>query len=301
MTDYLYRGTSLTAANNEEFANGRIEGYEVNIYRGRLDMFDPQETVARGTSIKDVQWWKPKGEDRGYLKETQGVTGGLSDIIGTAIGFSSGVPLVLYLNRRALNGTGAKIRYGYDWFDHYEGALAWVYGRSVSGEIRTMDNGLMGLTTETPQGPQVWEWGHRDLNGAAMAYEDEQEVLVMDDHIDIAGACESVALILEGRRTPTQALATFDGYHAGFGGDGEDTSRWRTERVLDTLHHEIQQNSAMRIDDLWTINLTTAMLEKANVVPRNSFDFAYNGTRVIENYDAVPSYLMGAAGGMGGL
>lgn len=294
MARYYYRGTSLSSAVEEELGDGRIDGFEANIYRGELDMHDPQATVTRGTPVEDIQWFTPEGEDRGYLTETQGVTGGLTNLLGAAIGFASGVPLVLYLRRSALNGTAATVRYGLDWFDGHEGALAWVYGRAVDGEIRTPTEGLMGLTTMTESGPEVWEWGHRQLDATAMTYDDEHEAVVFADHIDIADACESVAITLEGRRSPAQALATFDGYHAGYGADREtDISRWSDEELLATLHREVRAAVPQPINDLWTLNLSTHVMESVRAVPEEAFDFAYSDGQFLRDYDAVPDYLLG--------
>lgn len=293
MTSYLYRGTSLSAANEEEFGDGRIHGFEANIYRGEFQPEGLHSTIARGTPLDDLPWRRPDPDMTPYLEEDQGVTGGLTNVIGTAIGFSTGIPLVLYLRESSLNGGGRPIRYGYEWFNATPGALAWVYGTSVSGEIRGVNEGLLGLTTMTESGPQVWEWGKRDLDGAGMAYEDEREVLVMDDDIRVAGSMESVALMLEGRRTPTQALATFDGYHAGFGDDGVDTSRWPARQVLETVYDEMHAKAEVSLPDLWIVNLSTSIMGSMPRIPEEAFDFAYNGRAVIEDYDAVPDHILG--------
>lgn len=295
MVRYLYRGTSLSKANEEEFYDGRIDGFTANIYRGRLDTESPNATQPRGVSLQSLPWWTDGGRvEDPILREEQGVTGGLTNVIGTAIGFSTGVPLVIYLKESSLNGTGHRVRYGYDWFDANPGALAWVYGESVDGEVRTEREGLIGLTTMGEGGPKVWVWGDRDLDSSTKTYEDEREVLVMEDHIDITGAIESVVVMLEGRRTPTQALAAFDGYHAGFGdADETDTSRWAEERVFSTLHDEVQREAAMALNDLWILDLRTQMMGSFREIPPDTVDAAYDGETVYDGPDAIPGYLLG--------
>ena len=293
MPDYYYRGTSLSSAITGELGSGRIDGYTANIYRGDLDTVTPQATVARETPVDQLPWWTPKGEDRPYLTETQGITGGLTQLIGTAVGFSTGVPVVLYLRESGLNGTPTPVRYGYDYFDSIEGAAQWVYGESVTGEVRTVEDGLIGLTTTTADGPVIWEWGQRDLNESLRVYEDEREALVLADHIDIAPACAAVAIVLEGRRTPAQALATFDGYHAGFGSDGTDISRWSETEQLEQLHEEVQSAVPATIPDLWTINLTSTIPGRVNDLQFRAFDYAYQPGRGRLNHGETPDHLLG--------
>lgn len=294
MSSYVYRGVSMKAALDQELGPGVIEGHTSTIRKGKLDVENPQATVARGTPVDELNWWMPEGEDRPFLVEKQGVTGGLTHVLGTAISFSNPpVPLVFYLKESRLNGTAARVRYAYDWFDSYPAALDWVYGQSVSGEVRTLDEGLMALTTETANGPEIWEWGHDQLGGSAMAYEDERELLVFADHIDVAPCCDGVAIVFEGTRNPTTSLASFEGYHAGYETEGVDVSLWSRERRLDALHAKVREASNQPISNLWTINLSTTLMSKLHEIPESAFDYAYDGQRVIEDYDEVPDWLLG--------
>lgn len=297
MTNYLYRGTSLSQANEEEFADQRIDGDTSTLYKGRLDMHNPHATVPRETPVQDIDWYRPDGVDPedAYLTDQQGVTGGVTGTIGTAIQFTDGIPIVLYLRESALNGTGVGVRYNYDFFDAHPGALAWVYGRSVSGEVHAEDEGLIGLTTQTAGGPAVWEWGRVNLNQEAAVYEDEREVLVFEDSIDIAGACAAVAITLEGRRTAKQALATFEGYHASPFADASDgnVNRMRDSDVLPALHSAFHGESAMQIDNLVTINLSKSIMGRLHQIPEGAFEWAYTDTSGFVGYDEVAPFLLG--------
>lgn len=284
----------MKAALDEELGRGVVSGHTSTEYRGELDMHNPDATVARGTPVDEIQWWLPDPDAQPYMTKEHGVTGGLTSTLGAAIRFSNPpIPMVFYLKERGLNGTPTPINYSYDWFDSHPGGLDWVYGESVSGEVRTLSEGLMGLTTETETGPEVWEWGRDDLQRTAMTYEDESELLVFSDHIDISPCCDGVAIILQGTRNPQTAIAGFDGYHAGFGSDGQDVSRWSDERILETIHAKVREESAQPIDTLWTINLTSTLMESMREIPPEIFDYAYDGSRMIEEYDEVPQWLLG--------
>ena len=219
MTETLYRGTTLTSALLNELGTGSISGSRFEIYKGRIAAENPGKAAAKGVSVDDIDWWTPEGFDGDpYLTETVDIVGGLSDSIGTAIGFARGVPIVFYLDRSKLSRTPTPVQYRLDWFDRTPGALAWV--SEEDGEVRGEDAGLFGLTTNTENGPQVWEWGDT-LASTATTYQDESEQLAFTRELDVSGAIMAAAVMLEGRRTVKQALATFDGYHAGFGGDDE--------------------------------------------------------------------------------
>lgn len=298
MTDTLYRGTSLSSAVEAELDTGKIEGFTHNIYEGELDMHDPQSTVARQTPVSELQWWTPEGFDADerdpYMTKTQPVTGGVTNRIGTAIGFSGGVPIVFYLQEGSLKPNPTPVRYGYDWFDSYRGGLAWVMGKNITGEVRGANEGLIALTTSTADGPKVWHWGKHELERRTRDHDDERELLARSEAIDISDACKGVAIMLEGRRTPTQALATFDGYHAGFGDETEiNTGRWKETRVLETLHEEVRQKAKMPVPNLYTVNLTTQMLGSYREVPAEGYDYAYTEAEGRMDYEETPSFILG--------
>lgn len=294
MADYLYRGTSLSDANREEFAYGRIDGFTADIYRGKIAEEGLNKTVTKGTPLDELPWWTPEPGDQPYMAQEQGVTGGLSNIIGTGIDFAhGGVPIVLYLNERALNGTGQRVRYQYDFFDSVPGTLAWVYGSNIKGEIHDMDAGLVGLVSQGEDGPVVWAWGQDEIQQWSYQYESEHEVVVLDSSIDISDAVEAVAIILEGRNTPAQALGTFDGFHAGFGSDAVDVSRWSTEQQLEVLHKEVRREAATNLDNLLTINLTTNVVEKVSTIPKQGFDYAYSESWGFLDYEDLDPALLG--------
>lgn len=295
MTGYVYRGVALSEANEQEFGEGKILGHETNIYRGRLDTDNPQATVVRGTPLEELPWWDDGGRvEDPILEEEQGVTGGLASNIGTAIGFSGGIPLVLYLKEGGLNGTASKVRYDLNWFDGAEGALSWVYGKSVNGEIRTEDEGLIGLTTMAESGPQVWVWGEDELSTSAMTYEDEREALVFDDHIDIEPALDTVATFLEDQRGPKQALDAFEGYTAVPSVyDGEDITEWSQRKATETFYREVKQAADHPLDDYWVVVLNATVHSASREVEGEYLEYAYDGDRFVEDAADLPPHLLG--------
>jgi hypothetical protein len=294
VSDYYYRGTSLSAANAEEFANGRIEGTETTVYAGELLDDWRQYGVTAGHSLEDVPWWSPEGEDRQYLQSDVGVTGGLTTSIGTAIGFSNGIPTVLYVNERKLNGRDSPVRYGKDYFDSMKGALGWVTGASVSGEIHDRTDGVVGLTTETEEGTVVKYWGTREMANRARQHQDEFEALVFEDHIDIVDAMDSVGLWMEGAVGPRNVLNSFDGYSTySEGGDDVDFSEWLLSDILDALYREYRRRAATDIEDLWLFNLDTTLMGSYTEVPVGDVAWAYDGSVLYQDMDRVPDYLLG--------
>lgn len=294
-----YRGTSLRDAREKELQDGMKDGFTFNIHKGRLDMHDPQSTVAAGTPLEEIQWWTPEGEDRGYLTEQQGVTGGFTHTFGSAVGFAAGdVPLVFYFTPGGFNGTDRTIRYTYDFFDSTPGALAWVEGvgkGSATGEIHAMDEGLMGLTIEGAPGHYQLDrhWGHEDMRSLARRHEGETEVVMMESEADVQAAMDTVAVFLEGLHEPGRALAAFDGYSSGFGDPGEDVSRMGDEELLSNLHAEVRAASNIPLPDLWTVSVDTRVMDDVpNVAPRD-VDIAYDGTTVYEDGEDIPQYLLG--------
>lgn len=294
MSDYLYRGTSLTGENQSVYEDGIREGITANIYKGELDTEYPQQTQPRDLPIEELPWWKPEGEHRGYFTEQTGVTGGLTHTLGTAIGFSTGIKTVLYLRERDLNGTGITVRYGYDFLDSVEGAATYIFGDSIDGEIRTINDGLIGLTTMGDQGPKLWYWGKDDINSRVMGWQDEREVLVLDDHADLGRALESVAIFGENQVTANRLLANMDGYYSGYGSDGGiDVSGLDHRQAARHLHDAYQSEAKRDLADLWYIYLDKTILGDFGHIPEDTFGFAFDGDEFYEERSSVPAHLLG--------
>jgi len=287
----LFRGLALSTALSNELSTGAVNGQTVSLYKGRLDHPSAEATITRGEPLEQVPWWVPEGmeDEPGHLTETVGMTGGFTPTIGSALAFG---PVILFLD----GVSGSRVRYSYRYFNNTPGALAWVYGDNIEGEIRAEDEGLVGLTSMGSGGPVVWRWGRDDLERDAMTYEDEDEVLVPTAKVDIGRSLETVMLVLEARRTPASMLATFEEYSAGFG-SGEDVSRWSTGEVLGTLHEEIERRSAVDIPEMWTLNLSTTCLEKMGRIQPDGFDYAYDGEIIYDEHSAVPDRLLGGQWG----
>lgn len=291
----LYRGTSLTAANAAEFGIGKTTGFEANIYSGRLDTETPNAHRPRGMPIDELPWWTPdETVEKGYLTETQGVVGGITPNLGTAIQFSEGIPIVLYLDESA--ASPARVSYNYQWFDSMPGALAWVAGGQVDGEIRTHDEGLVGLSTtgENDQ-PLVHSWSQDDMQSKSVQYVDEREWLVFDESVDVSGAIEAVATVIESSRGPKSVLAGMDGYHAGYRDypDKVDVSEYSDREALLQIHTEISDQFATPIDNYWVVLLSSRLLEGFESVPADTFEVACDGQRCVTEVSDLPGYLLG--------
>lgn len=297
MARYIYRGTSLSAAAEQELGEGYIEGFEYDVYTGILDKNDVDSTEPRGTLVEDLPWADPEGNPGEPLRQTQGVTGGMSNRLGTAIGFSGGVPIVLYLAEGRLNGQTVQVRYNYGWFETYEGALPWVEGSPVTGEIRDQEAGLVGIFTDNDGERRVWKWGTDELQQSVWAYDDEREYLVFTDRVDISPALTGVVVWLEGGRTVTQALSALSGYHGGFGGfdagDATDVSSWSDEKKYRTLHEEVQKRSNHRIGNLYTVLHGQHVMNSVSTIPSDGFVEAYDGDRIIEDQSELPRWVFG--------
>jgi hypothetical protein len=289
---YLYRGVTLEQALVNEFGKGEISGVESMVYSGRLTEDSDSIHAARGTPLEELPWWVPEGsEDKGYHGEATSVTGGVTDRIGTAYNFSGGIPLVLFLDERSISA--AQIRYDIRSFDGMEGVFPWVYGESVNGEIRDMEEGLVGLTTMTETGPAVWRWGRETLKRDAMQYEDERELIALSDGIPVEGPLEDVVIPAQGRQGPNRLLADFDGYYSGYRDqDATDVSQFSTEEAAARLRDEVAATLPDWAPDVWVVGLEKSMLEHFWEIHEETFGWAYDGERMYD-YSTVPDRFVG--------
>lgn len=297
--DYYYRGTSLTDAADRELGTGRLDGATFTMYKGEIREPDRSKTIPRGTPVADLPWWTPEGhpeDDAGHRTETVAVTGGLTHTLGTAIGFATGLPLVFYYDRSAL-GRSMAVSYDEAFFEDVPGALAWVTGAGTTGEIRSFQGDLYGLT-RAPSEPSVDaavdEWFGTGLRTRARRHRDEREVLVRESSIDVAQACEAIAIVTEGGIDPQTVLAQQDGYHAGFGdADATDIARWSDEEILAELAQMVRDAAQGKSPTVYGIGLDTRMMEKFPGVPDDDIAWVYDGDRVSDDPNAVPGFLLG--------
>lgn len=298
MGDYYYRGTSLTAASEQELATGEVSGFTTTLYKGEFRSQYPDAAVARETPVRDLPWWTPEGhEGTGYITETQPVTGGLTNTLGTAVGFARGIPLVFYIDQSAVRG--GPVQYRKDYFDAQPGALAWVYGDNISGEVRSPQGDLYGLVSETSTGPVVWRWGVDQLRTDARQYQDEREVIALTDAISLPRTASAVALVFEGPRTPQTVLANLDGYHAGWGDEDEvDVTRWSDEEVLAELHAIVRNSGEYVPPRIYSVGLGVRLMEKFANIPLDGVSFTYDGQELVDGPDGVPEWVFGPDGGM---
>jgi hypothetical protein len=291
VSNYVYRGSSFKKLQGQEFSTGEIEGHTASIFRGRLDTETPHATVPRGTPVEDLPWWVPEGiEDKGYVVEEKGVTGGLTRTLGTAINFG---PVVLFLNQRDMRHTPVQVSYNYGFFDGYEGALSWVKGGNVGGEIHTEEEGLIGLVTETETGWTVTDWGKNQMEVLSMRHTDERELLAAQDSISVDRSLESVGMYLQSRRSVTRMLADQPGYHSGTRrGDGIDASAMDESEAARRLHELIQGRANRHLPDFWLVVLNSKMMEHFHEVPEGTFEYATDGTSIVADRARVPGHLL---------
>lgn len=291
----IYRGLTLDEANESEFPDRVIRGAEYDIYYGRLEGQKPDATIARLTPVEELSWWDDGGRvDDPILRKTQGITGGMTHTIGTAIGFSGDIPIVLCLDESALNGSAMPVDYRRSWFDSVEGALAWVQGGQISGEVRTEDEGLIGLTTDTEFGPAVWEWGRDRVRATSMQYYGEHESIVRSSSVDIEGALMDVVTYLESQRSPKQVLSLFEKYTASPRyEDGIDISEWSDEEIMRALYQSIRDRANDPLENYWLVVLDSVIMDDVWQIPRDTFVRAYDGSSFYTDPDDIPPHLLG--------
>lgn len=231
MYDRIYRGTSLSQAEQEEFATGGVSGKTINTFQAFMDPENVEEDWA-GNYLEEV----PFETD---LKERErGVVGGMSNRLGAADSFANGVPIVFHLDSSRLS-RAQEIRYDYTYFDSVEGAMAWVDG-TATGELR-VNGSLVGLLVTNDGDTTIKYWGGDDLRYRANMYNEEMELIAFTDHLDVAKAVLAVTSYV---RRPGSLLAQFDGYSAiesKLDPDATVISDWDESQVWETLYTEVRE------------------------------------------------------------
>jgi len=295
MSRYYYRGSSWSDSKDAELGVGKVLGDTYTIYAGVFDDNVLYKPVAPGRGVEELPWFTPEGFDgTPYIERRRGVTGGLTESVGTAMGFASGIQLVFYINQSSLNGRSARVQYKREWMTEFEGALAHIVGEEVSGEIHDQDTGVVGLTREDAYGPVVQHWGPDSLDGMAMAVEEEREVIVQAPSIDLTPCCDAIAIVQMGRVTPQKQLLTLDG--AGINTLPESAypvNELNTEEAQDLLHQEIRERAAIDPQGLISLNLSTTDVSTVGVIPESAFEYAYTQQDGFLDYDEAPGYLLG--------
>jgi hypothetical protein len=276
MSNYMYRGGSLSGFNDSEFVTGEIKGREFTIYKGEIR--DPPAEVPKGTPVDQLPWWSPEGfEDEPYFTETAGVTGGVTYNIGTAINFGSGLPMVLFLNES--NFSCSRVSYGYDFADSVPGAAAWVLGDFTEGEVRTPEHGLLGIVESGESGPQIGDWGKRAITTGLQGFVEERECLVHSSSINVDRSLDHVVSYVTPSAIPRYVRGT----------SVNDSPR----DVVPELWGSIVADAVRDIaDEFWVAALNTTLLEQVREIAPRAIDFAYDGERVYDSGE-VPEFILG--------
>jgi hypothetical protein len=293
--ELVYRGGDLVKAARQELKDGRLRSSPVEVYSGLLEMSDVSQTIPRTTALGDLPWSDRAGGETPYTTDRYPVVGGISSSITTAIGFSRGVPVLVYLDKASLPDTVTEVTYDLRYFNSVPGSLGWVVGDLIDGEIRDVERGLVGLSLNTENGPAVWEWGPGDLRYNASLYGEEQELIALTESLDISRAIKGIALVLEGRRTARGVLDSQRGIFYGNSQAGPShTARMSLDTALDTLYSGMERLVNIATPEMWIVSLTRGGIQKGREsLPTGAFEYAYNGSRRYDDVADIPQYLLG--------
>lgn len=279
---HLYRGASLSQFNEQEFRTGEIAGGTYTVYRGTQPREGGMPSVQPGTPLEDVPSWTPEGEDRKWMVEEVGITGGITDNIGTAVVFGGGVPMLLYLDESRTNAM--RLQYTRRDFDGIPGGLPHV--NEEDGEIRyfTPENEerLVGLVRDAPAGPEVHRFGYDEMEMEAMQHGREHEWVHQDTSLDISRALDGTATFIQ-RRGLDSLLSAL-----GFEQEGLTDAQ-----IMRIAHSAIIKEANMDITPYWLVLLDSVMLEQFAEFEEDWIDMAYDG-EMIRAPDEVPPWVRGA-------
>jgi hypothetical protein len=295
MSPYYYRGTSWSMSRTMEFRKGIVKGNTYNIYAGQFDDNDLYKHIPSGTSVEDLPWFEPEGNDiKPYIERRRGVTGGLTESLGTAAGFASGIQIVFYIEQSRISGRAARVIYDRDWMTDFEGALAHIAGPETTGEVHDTREGIVGLTSTTPSGDVLESWGVDELARQSTSLEEEREVIVQERQIDLSPCCDAIAILQLGRVTPNaqlEKLRTTGGRNIR--NPPTPASELTEEEAQFTLHKEIRERSAIDPQLLITLNLSTRDISLVDTIPESAFSYAYTQDDGMMEYDEVEPFVLG--------
>jgi hypothetical protein len=288
---YIYRGTNLAEANEEEFADGRVAPSTVPIQS--ID-FPPTETA--------LNYHNQSLLNHGDLltgSETVSVTGGFTPSLSAALKFTKRVNppgVLLILDRTRIPEQLVPIEYDLSWFNDNPGALA--HTMSVEeGEVRE-DGRLVALllnadtkkTLNNPRGRGLEYQATKRVNA------DEKEAVAFADGVSISNAIEQVVVYRAVRsgelytmRNTLEKLGPYSNrkmglYSTDTGDQVANTSDDNT--VAGLLYDEIAERMMYPSDALMIVGvrgLNEIVKERTGVTEQN-FVLSYDGTSVNRDY-----------------
>lgn len=249
----LYRGTSLTKAKQEEFADGTVHGEAFDVVSGFMDPDDIDRDYS-GQYVSELPW------EVGPEFDTVHVVGGISERLGAAYNFATGaVPVVFHLDAAEIADL-ARVGYSYQWFDSFEGGMPWYDGQRT-GELR-INGDLQGLLARNPDDDtQAIAYYGDDLVSRAQDYSDELEMLTHGERVDIGDAIDMAVTYV---RRPIAAVSAIEGYSrvaSRLAEDRGDTivGDWSDERALEVLYDELRSTAPSWMD-VYAVNVETDLV-----------------------------------------
>jgi hypothetical protein len=292
---YLYRGTNLGEANEEELADGRVAPSTVPIQYMDLP---PTETALtyHNQSLLNHQ-------DLLSGTDTVSVTGGFTPSLSAALKFTKRVNppgIALILDRARIPEEMVPIEYSPSWFDDNPGVLA--HTMSVEeGEVRE-DGRLVGLLLNADTKMTLTNARGRGLEYQATkrVNADEKEAVAFADGVDISDAIEHVVVYRtfrgRGLYTLRNTLESLGPYRVKRGllydsyGDELVAEATDDNTVAKLLYDEVAERMEYPTDALIIVavrDLYDIIREKTGVTKRN-FVLSYDGSSV--NRDYMPSH-----------
>lgn len=295
----LYRGSDIKGLNQNEFKRGRIEGESYPVWYSSAT-----EDELRESRNAHGIW---KYEDEIERREDVYVTGGLTDLLGPAVNFSTtlgGAPgAVIILDRDKVQSEIERIEYDLEWFDAHPGVMAHV-STLYNGEFRA--NGeLYSMMSENDNGWVFYEYGRDRVESRATSptYQGEREFFTFAESIELGGAVDAVATYGGTTGVSTSTLANYlkevGMYQDRLGrfvpyDDDKDVIYNEDYRGLaEAVHEAMLDLMEYRPTDYYIVAVDS-MNDVGNdpEIERDNFRFVYDGQRFITDYDEVP-VLMG--------
>jgi hypothetical protein len=292
---YLYRGTNLEEANEEEFADGRVSPSTVPIQS--ID-FPETETALNYHNQALVNH-----QDLLTGSDTVSVTGGFTPSVSSALKFgrrTSPPGIVLVLDRTRIPEEVVPIEYDVSWFNDNPGVLA--HTMSVEeGEVREdgrlvalLLNADTKLTLNNPRGRGLEYQATKPTNV------DEKEAVAFADGVDISNAIEHVVVyraVRDGSRYTMRSSLTTLGTYSMRGGmlrnlvTSENVANSSEDNaVVKLLYDEVADRMEYPTDALMVVGVRRfdEIVRDMVGVRRRNFVLSYDGTSV--NYDYMPGH-----------
>lgn len=294
---YLYRGADLKRLNTVEFPNGEIPANTFPVWYG--DFTD--EELAESRNAHGLY----KYADRIIRRDDVPVTGGLSESVSAAVKFTKSTKppgAVLFINRNRMSEDVTPIQYNAEWFDNHPGAIAHVSTLN-KGEFRVGDE-IYGLMSENDNGWYINRWGREGVESRATSstYTSEQELVSFADGVSLGDSVDAIATY--GGTTGVSPYKLYEyvkeigPYRSSLGSlipydDGGEIIRKDDYRELAEAAHSAMLEFMQYQPDTYYIVAVTSMNDvRGGPISDDTFQFAYDGSRFIEDPDTAEARML---------